>query len=114
MHTGLKDQLKAKKHIASREDRETSSLLDTTNQTKHERQKPALSHANLGYLVFFSDASLLACRGINQHKTEIRTNQKESEPTHSLETKIEPKGYTAVNGYFVVNAVARSGPGIQK
>lgn len=58
----------------------------------------------------FLTPSLLAFRGINQ---QIRDQKQRTEKRHSLETN-QPKGYTAVNGYFGVNAVAQSGPGIQK
>jgi hypothetical protein len=70
----------------------------------------------------------LRFRGINQleksekHKNKKKTktsNTDENTETGQTETRWkqinQPKGYTAaVNGYFGFNAVAQSGPGIQK
>jgi hypothetical protein len=68
----------------------------------------------------------LRFRGINQlEKSEKHKNKKtkhqntDEKQTGQTETRWkqinQPKGYTAaVNGYFGFNAVAQSGPGIQK
>ena len=83
----------------------------------------ALSHADLGYLVFFSDA-FIACvpwyQSINRTKKDNRkvksrweeeSTKEKQEQERRTRTK---KGYTAANGYFGFNAVAQLGPGIQK
>jgi ribosomal protein L9 len=81
----------------------------------------------------FLTPSLLAFRGINQKKIDNKKKKQEkdkkkvqkiqnkpkstikSEETENTRWETnQPKGYTAVNGYFVFNAVAQLGPGIQK
>jgi hypothetical protein len=82
----------------------------------------ALSHADLGYLVFFSDA-FIACvpwyqstrrptkRPKKKHAGNDNKNRKKRQDKNNSSKK---KGYTAANGYFGFNAVAQLGPGIQK